>query len=129
MVVPYSDAYHAGYCAIHVDEERYWTAEKVLAHSERFHVFLALRNNEVIGYIDMEHSYDINEPFELFVLPKYRKKGYGRALLESAIVFNRPKAMMLHVNVDNVPALHLYSSLGFEIDEYGCSIVARLSLK
>lgn len=127
-VVLYSESYEAGYKSIHIDEDRYWTAEKVLACPERFHIFLAIENGKVVGYIDMEHSHDINEPFELFVCPEYRRKGYGRALLEKAIVFNRPKSMMLHVDIDNTPAINLYSSLGFEVDELGCSIIARLIL-
>lgn len=127
-VIPYSDSYEGGYKAIHIDEDRYWTAEKVLACPERFHIFLALEHGKVVGYIDMEHSHDICEPFELFVCPEYRRKGYGRALLEKAIVSNQPKSMMLHVDIDNTPAINLYYSLGFEVDEFGRSIIARLIL-
>lgn len=127
-VIPYSDSYKAGYMAIHEEEENYWKAEKVLSRPDRFHVFLALDNGEVVGYIDMEHSHDVSEPFGLFVCPAYRRKGYGRQLLETAIVSNQPKGMMLHVDVDNVPAMNLYSSLGFVPDALGCSIVARLNL-
>lgn len=127
-VVAYSDIYKEGYVAIHLDEEHYWTAEKVLSCPEKFHIFLALENESVVGYIDMEHSCDVNEPFELYVCPEYRRKGYGRALLEKAIISNRPKGMMLHVDIDNVPAINLYSSLGFERDDFGSSIVARLTL-
>lgn len=76
----------------------------------------------------MSHSYDVNEPFDLFVLPEFRRKGYGKALLEKAIETNRPKGMMLHVDIDNIAARNLYESLGFEIDELGCSITARLTL-
>lgn len=127
-VVAYSDAYKAGYKAIHQEENHYWKAEKVLACPERFHVFLALDDENVVGYIDMEHSCEVNEPFELFVAPEYRRRGYGRALLATAIIADRPKGMMLHVDVDNTPAIHLYSSMGFEVDESGSSIVARFVL-
>lgn len=127
-VVPYSDDYRAGYTAIHEEEGNYWKAEKVLSRPDRFHVFLALDKGKVAGYIDMEHSSDVNEPFGLFVCPEYRRRGYGRALLEAAIASNQPKGMMLHVDVDNVPAINLYSSMGFEPDELGSSIVARVTL-
>lgn len=125
-VIAYSEIYKEGYKTVHIDEERYWTADKVLACPERFHVFLALEQDKVVGYIDMEHSHKVNEPFELYVRPEYRRKGYGRALLKAAIVSNRPKGMMLHVDIDNAPAIHLYSSMGFEVDELGASILARL---
>lgn len=124
-VIAFSDRYKADYRAIHREEGNYWKADKVLACPERFHVFLALDSGKAVGYIDMEHSHQINEPFDLFVAPEYRRRGYGRALLEAAIVWNRPKGMMLHVDIDNTPAMNLYSSMGFEVDEFGCSVVAR----
>lgn len=59
-------------------------------------------------------SFEENEPYNLFVLPEYRRRGFGRKLLAAALECNRPKGMMLLVDTDNVPAIRLYASMGFQ---------------
>lgn len=127
-IVPYSDEFKEGYKAIHNDEERYWTADKVIAAPERFRILLAVSGGEVAGYIDVTHCFDENEPFDLFVSEKFRGKGYDRALLSRAVELNRPNKMMLLVDFDNSPEISLYESLGFEIDEFGGSITASFKI-
>ena len=123
----YSPKYRDGYTAIH-STDVYWTAERVLSASERFRVILAIEDGEVVGYIDVTHNYDENEPFDVFVKESHRRRGCARAMLTKAIQLNRPKAMMLTVNVDNAPAIALYGSLGFERVEGQNNIVAHLTL-
>ncbi len=128
-VVLYTSEYHDGYAALHDDATgRYWTAEKVLEAADKFRVLLALRNGKVVGYIDVTHNFAENEPFDLFVAPGCRGLGYGRALLTKALRMNEPRGMMLLVDVDNVPALQLYESLGFKKKERGGSITAYLTV-
>ncbi len=126
-IVLYSPKYRDGYTAIH-STDVYWTAERVLEAPERFRVILALEAGEVVGYIDVTHNYDENEPFDVFVKESHRRRGYARAMLMKAIELNRPKAMMLTVNVDNAPAIALYESLGFERVEGQNNITAHLTL-
>ena len=49
-------------------------------------------------------------------------------MLAKAIELNRPKAMVLTVNVDNAPAIALYESMGFTKVEGQNSITAHLTL-
>ena len=123
----YSPQFRAGYAAIH-STDVYWTAEKVLAAPERFRIILAIENNQVVGYIDITHNYEENEPFDVFVKENCRRKGYARAMLAKAIELNRPKAMVLTVNVDNAPAIALYESMGFTQVKGQNSITAHLTL-
>ena len=127
-IVPYASEYWEGYQALHDDSERYWTAEKTVAHPDRFRIFLALDGNEVVGYIDITHCFDENEPYDLFVREDMRRKGYGRGLLAKAIEENRPNAMMLLVDYDNTAAISLYESMGFVKDELGGNITAYMTL-
>jgi len=127
-VVAYSEGYEVGYKAIHIDEDRYWTADKVLARPERFRVLLALADDEVVGYIDVSIGDAVNEPYELFVRPECRRHGYGRALLAAAIAANRPYGMSLHVDVDNIAAINLYSGTGFTADPWGSCVTAQMKL-
>ena len=116
-VIAFSPAYYQQYCDIHDDNGRYWTGEKTARATDRFHIYLALKNDKVIGYTDVTYGFDENEPIDLFVKEEYRNQGYGRKLLTKALLDNEPKEMVLQVDVNNAPAVHLYDSLGFKVRE------------
>lgn len=113
-VVRYGPEYEASYRAIHDDEGLYWTAARMLKALDDHDVFLAVENGKAVGYIEMTTLDDENEPIQLFVKAECRGKGYGRALLQTAIENNFPRKMVLEVDADNTPALNLYISLGFQ---------------
>ena len=113
-VIRYSPEYEASYRAIHDDEGLYWTAERMLKALDEYDVSIAVENGEAVGYIEMTTHDDENEPIQILVKPECRGKGYGRALLQTAIEHNFPRKMVLEVDADNTPALNLYISLGFQ---------------
>ena len=119
-IVPLSDPFKDAYIALHTTD-CYWTGDKVVEALDVFKVLLAIDRDEVVGYIDITHDSDENEPFDLFVKETHRRKGWGRKLLFRAIEENRPRGMVLFVEVDNVPALSLYRSMGFTKTENGNS--------
>lgn len=108
----YSPKYREQYIAIH-SRDGYWTADKVIGAPDRFRILLAIEQGEVVGYIDVTHKYEENEPYDVFVKESCRRKGYGRALLAKAIELNSPRGMMLLVDAHNTAAISLYESLGF----------------
>ncbi len=111
-IVPVSDQYYAEYCALH-NKDVYWTAEKVVQAPDRFRVFLAVEGESVVGYVDFTHKFDENEIYDLWVREAFRRRGWGRKLMTAALRKNQPKGMLLFVDADNTPAIHLYESLGF----------------
>lgn len=117
----------AAYRAIH-NRDMYWTGERVAAAQDRFRTFLAIEQGKVVGYLDVTYTFDENEPFDLLVLPEYRRRGWGRKLLAKALEMNRPKGMMLLVDVDNEKAISLYASMGFEKEEGANSVLAKLKI-
>ena len=108
-----SESFKQQYFTIH-DKDRYWTGEKTAEATERFNIYIAKDNDDVIGYLDITKSFDDNEIFDLLVLEPYRRRGWGRKLIARAIEVNRPKKMFQTVDVDNLPAIRLYESMGFE---------------
>lgn len=127
MIIPYASAYEEGYKSMH-STDVYWLAERVIKAENVFKIFLALENNEVVGYIDVTHKFEENEPFDLLVKEEYRNKGYGKALLQAAVIANHPKAMSLLVDYDNAQAISAYHHLGFiDIPEEN-NITAHLEL-
>lgn len=112
-IVRYSPVYESSFRAIHDDEGCYWTAERMLGALDRYDVFLAVEDGQAVGYIEMTTGFDENEPIQLLVREDRRGKGYGRALLQTAIEANLPKKTVLEVYANNTPALNLYLSLGF----------------
>lgn len=107
-----SEQYTEQYCAIH-NKDMYWTGEKVVQAQDHFRTFLAIYDGKVVGYMDVTYTFKENEPYDLFVLEEYRRKGYGRKLLAKALEMNQPNGMMLLVDVDNDSAMRLYESMGF----------------
>ena len=67
----------------------------------------------VVGYLDVTHCYEENEPYSLQVLAAHRRRGWGRKLLAKALELNRPKGMMVLVDVGDAPAIRLCESAGF----------------
>lgn len=125
----YSEKYREGYRAIHDDDDgRYWTADKVIAAPERFRIILAVEQGEVVGYIDITHKYEENEPYDVFVKESHRRKGYARAMLARAIELNRPKELMVLVEANNAAEIALYESMGFDEVEGEGNITAHVLL-
>ena len=109
----FSEQYAAEYYVIH-SRDVYWTGEKVAAAPEKFRTFLAINQGRVVGYLDVTHCFEENEPYDVYVLPEYRRRGYGRKLLAKALECNQSKGMMLLVETDNTAAIRLYESMNFK---------------
>lgn len=125
-VILYSDKYKEGYINIHL-KDTYWTGEKVLNAFDKFRVILAIKDNMVVGYVDITHKYDENEPYDVFVKEEYRNMGIATDMLSYAIELNKNKRIMLLVDIDNDKAIRLYEKLGFEKVK-GNNITAHLLL-
>ena len=123
----YTDKYKEQYIAMH-STDVYWAAEKVIEANDIFRIILAIENDNVVGYVDVTHKYEENEPYDVLVKPEFRRKGYGKALLAKAIELNKPKDMMLLVNIDNIGAIKLYESMGFETVADENTITAHLMI-
>jgi ribosomal protein S18 acetylase RimI-like enzyme len=81
------------------------------------HTNPAQQEEVAVGYVLFSVSGLIHAVLKLLVAPQFRRRGIGRALLQRAIGDARSRrrdSVMLHVDVDNVPALRLYESLGFQ---------------
>lgn len=114
-IEPLSARYEEQYIAMH-NTDLYWTGDRVVKAPNTFNVFLAVDAGTVVGYIDVTKNNEENEPFDLLVREDCRRRGWGRKLLAKAIEANRPKRMMLIVDVDNEAAIALYRSMGFTHD-------------
>ncbi len=90
---------------------------------------VAEENGEVVGYIMCRMEVGLSNfgfsglmkkghIVSVAVLPQYRRKGIGEALVNKAVdgmrLYNA-KQCFLEVRVTNTPAINLYETLGFEI--------------
>jgi len=90
---------------------------------------VALESGKVIGYIMCRVEVGLSNfgfggllkkghVVSIAVLPEYRRKGVGKALINKAIEGIRSynaKQFFLEVRVTNVPAVNMYKRLGFEV--------------
>ena len=111
-IVLLTQEYEAQYIEKH-SKDTYWTAEKVIEAKDRFRVFLAIHEEKVVGYIDVTYCYEKNEPYDIWVDNGFQNKGYEQALLQAAIKLNKPKKMMVLVDVNNYDEIEMFKSIGF----------------
>lgn len=123
-----TEKYYDQYIKIH-NTEMYWTGEKITSAPDRFKTLIAIKGEQVVGYIDFTYIFKENEPYDLFVLPEYRGMKYGKALLARAIEINKPNDMMVLLDYDNTKAINLYKSLGFHSIVGENNITAHLIIK
>ena len=123
----YSEQWKQAYINMHV-KETYWTAEKVLSAFDRFRVFLAIHQGQLVGYLDVTYTYKQNEPYSLIVLPEYQNLGYEQALLSKAIQMNGTNTMMILVDVNAKEEIRIYEEAGFEVIKGQNSIFATITI-
>lgn len=73
-------------------------------------------NDEIIGYIEYAIIYEKAELNFIYIVEKYRKKGYAQKLID--YMFNNltnVSNITLEVNINNVSAIKLYEKNGFKI--------------
>lgn len=91
-------------------------------------IYLAEKNNKIIGKVNLQLSHELGAIYGLGVLPEYRGQGFGRAVLSSAIEKLKDvnvSEIMLQVEAENATALNLYKSCGF----YEASVMDYFELK
>ena len=123
-IFPLEEPHRARYCALH-SRGVYWTAERVLAAPERFHVLLALDGGEAVGYLDLHCGETEHEIYDLFVVETHRRRGYGKKLLAQAVQISRSHGLIAVLDADSSAALALFSTQGFVPEPDGAMQTAR----
>lgn len=120
-----SDKWMKQYCNLH-STDTYWTGERIVSALDKFRVLLVVKDEQVLGYLDVQNCYDTNEIFALYIKPEASSQGYELALLAKAIELNKPNQMMVVVDVDNKEEVELYTAAGFTKLEGQNSVTAYI---
>ena len=74
------------------------------------HFFVAERNGKIVGYIiaDIKRNLIVS----LAVHPSFRRRGYGRALMQHVMDYMRGE-ILLQVRKSNESAIKFYEKMGF----------------
>jgi RimJ/RimL family protein N-acetyltransferase len=104
------------------DERRYLKAIRRYPHAA---VYVAEDEGRIVGRLSLsrdQHPASVHvADLGLMVAASHRRRGIGRALLETAVMWAREAdvtKLELHVFPWNEPALALYESFGFEREGY-----------
>ena len=84
--------------------------------SDFYRFFVADEDERIVGYASLFFAADEVSIANVSVLPEYRRKGIGRALMERIVTFSREggfTGIFLEVRVSNAPAIALYEAFGF----------------
>lgn len=93
-----------------------WTEQSISDSVERDSNYfnIAYADSKPAGYMSMMLAAGEGDIMRVAVLPEYRRLGIGRALLEECFSSNDPDVVFLDVRENNIPAIRLYESMGFE---------------
>lgn len=93
-----------------------WTEESIADSiaNESSYFNIAYADNQPAGYMSMQVCCGEGDIMRVAVLPDFRRFGIGRALLTECFSVNKLDAVFLDVRENNVPAIKLYESFGFE---------------
>jgi len=108
----HADAFHRGWSA--EEMEGLMSASGVFVLAARRRPMFGPRH--LVGFVLVRVAADEAEILTLAVDPRYRRRGIGRRLMETALrrlYGEHVRAAFLEVEEDNVPALRLYHRLRF----------------
>lgn len=80
-------------------------------NNDNYIVKIIKENNYIIGFIICDNLIDIVDIELIYIDETYRKRGYGKKLVDSLLQYNKP--INLEVNKTNIPAMKLYVKCGF----------------
>lgn len=75
---------------------------------------IAYIHNKPAGYMSMQVCCGEGDIMRVAVLPEFRRRGIAGALLKQCFSANKLDAVFLDVRENNIPAIKLYESFGFE---------------
>lgn len=91
-----------------------WWGE--LAGRPRRECLLAEDEEGIVGYAVLDHGGEVSDVMTIAVLPRARRTGLGRRLLEELVTRARAggaRRLLLEVRADNAAARGLYAARGF----------------
>jgi hypothetical protein len=104
------------YTQIHDDNERYWTATRVIAAPDIFKIFGLIENNKLIGYVDISCKADPAEIYDLKITNKDNYNEYCRYLLRTALTklfdLENIKSLIVLAGESNTKDTEIYSEIG-----------------
>lgn len=80
-------------------------------NNDNYIVKIIKENNYIIGFIICDNLIDTVDIELIYIDETYRKRGYGKKLVDSLLQYNKP--INLEVNQTNIPAMKLYVKCGF----------------
>lgn len=76
---------------------------------------IARMGSELVGYALVRRQGALADLTRVAVVPSFQGQGFGRQLLQEALLLHRSPRYMLNVRKDNDAAIELYRSEGFKI--------------
>lgn len=114
------EQHYKGFIELHdkFNPNVYWTGERLIKALDKFDIFIALENDQVIGaVVTSKLANTVEEIYFIEVAENKQRLGYGTALLNKAIqhtINNGTDELMIMVEKDNVATFHMFEKLGFK---------------
>lgn len=102
------------------DFDDFWNYDvlKTELESKNSKYIIAKEGNEIVGFAGIKIVMEQADVMNIVTKKSFRNKGVGSLLLKNLIEICKGlnvTSIMLEVNENNLPAIHLYESFGFKI--------------
>lgn len=99
--------------------DNFWNYDilKSELESENSKYIVAKYNNEIVGFAGVKVVMEQADIMNIVTKKNYRNNGIGKLLLKSLLDICKKlnvTSIMLEVNEENLPAIHLYKNFGFK---------------
>jgi len=116
-MVPWDEAMKRSFVELQFDAQTSYYASE---HPTARHSVIELTTGEPVGRIYVEHSEKVIEILDVTVLPEYRGRGIGSAIIASIVDDARASGRSVQIYVETFnPSHRFFTSRGFAIAETG----------
>ena len=91
------------------------TVAQFLKSDSEFYAYYLIK--DIAGVIEIENDEGLTHIQSLVVYPKYFRNGIGRKLVQFILETYKSKIFTVETGIDNLPAIKLYKSFGFQEQE------------
>lgn len=120
QALPLSKKYYEEFCRFHNNNSPnvQWTGDRLLKALDRFNIYIALDNDELVGTIvSSAYEKSKSEIYFLEIDKHHQRQGYAKSLMEKSIheaFLSGIEEVLVIVNNNDIPSINLHNSFGFE---------------
>lgn len=109
--------YISKYKKIHVDENCFWTADRIINNLDKFNVYLLKKQNSIIGYSDVYVNKKFCEIYSFEISEEYKNISNGKKFLGKICSNFKNKELQIIIDYDDAFLVELLNYFNFSLEK------------